>query len=488
QNTTQNQQTIYVRVTNISTTCFNTVSFDLIVNPLPVNSPISDLVLCDTDTDGLVQNIDLSLQTQNIIDGQSPGDYSVSYYTSLNDAQNNTNPIVGPFTNTTPFSQTIYVRITNNTTGCFSTDSQFDIIVNPEPFANRINDLEFCDNDLDGDDTNGFIQDINFENLAASILGPSQDPNDFQVTFYETLDDANTTSNPITFPYSNSTANVQEIFVRVDNNNTGCFNTRVSFQLNINPLPEFEVTSPQYICLGDTGLLLEVENPTELYDYFWVDANGNTVLGETITATQAGTYSVTATKLDGTGCSRTRDIVVIASSVATITEEDVIIDDGDSDNSILINNNNGNLGIGDYEFALLDSENNIVYNYQDEPFFDNLPGGIYTILVRDKNGCGEAELEVAVIELPKFFTPNDDGVNDTWNVKGVNTDFFPKSRISVFDRFGKPIAQFSIDHPGWNGRYNGRVVISNDYWVRVELTDRNGKVRVETQNFALLRR
>ncbi|MFD2568063.1 hypothetical protein ACFSRZ_11805, partial [Pseudotenacibaculum haliotis] len=165
QNTTQNQQTIYVRVTNNTTTCFNTVSFDLIVNPLPVNSPISDLVLCDTDTDGLVQNIDLSLQTQNIIDGQSPGDYSVSYYTSLNDAQNNTNPIVGPFTNTTPFSQTIYVRITNNTTGCFSTDSQFDIIINPEPQFLSLPDQEFCD-----DDTDGLVANIDLNALIPQIL------------------------------------------------------------------------------------------------------------------------------------------------------------------------------------------------------------------------------------------------------------------------------------------------------------------------------
>ena len=33
--------------------------------------------------------------------------------------------------------------------------------------------------------------------------------------------------------------------------------------------------------------------------------------------------------------------------------------------------------------------------------------------MRDKNGCGESELEVAVIELPKFFSPNNDEENDT---------------------------------------------------------------------------
>jgi gliding motility-associated-like protein len=169
----------------------------------------------------------------------------------------------------------------------------------------------------------------------------------------------------------------------------------------------------------------------------------------------------------------------------------VIIDDGDDNNSILINNNLGVLGVDDYEFALLNHERDFVYPYQDEPFLGNLRGGIYIILVRDKNGCGVAELEVTVLEMPKFFTPNSDGIRDLWNLEGITQefiDYFPSSKISVFNRFGKFIADFTIDHPGWNGRYNGQVVMSNDYWVWVELTDRNGNVRVETRNFSLLRR
>ncbi|MEQ6124161.1 T9SS type B sorting domain-containing protein [Pseudotenacibaculum sp. MALMAid0570] len=469
-----------------------TNSIRLTVDPLPNVGTLENIELCveadNLGINGFAQNIDLEQQTPIVLGAQDPNNFSVSYHTTQEDADLGINPLTSPFNNTVAFQQTIYVRVQNLTTLCFNTDNSFDIIVNTNPIINRVDNLEFCDNMLDGDDTNGFVQDINLDTQTTSILGVNQSTIDFSVTFYETLEDANSEINPISSPYNNTIANMQDIYVRVENNNTGCFNTALAFQLIVNSLPEFEVTSPQYICIEDMNLSLGVENPADTYDYFWIDADGNTVLGETMNATKPGIYSVTATKLDGSNCSRTRDIVVITSGLATITEEDVIIDDGDNDNSILINNNNGNLGLGNYEFALLDIDGNFVYSYQDEPFFGNLPGGIYTILVRDKNGCGEAELEVAVIELPKFFTPNDDGINDTWNVKGVNTDFFPRSKISVFDRYGKFIADFTIDQPGWNGRYNGQVVISNDYWVRVELIDRNGKVRVETQNFALLRR
>ena len=498
-NTLENQQTIFVRGVNNATGCANTsISFEIIVNPLPVVTPIDDFILCDdgtavveqigSTTDGIMPNINLQALTPQILEFLNPNDHSVSYHYSLTDAENNTNPITAPFTNTIAFSQPIYVRILNLTTQCRSTIYNFNLIINPIPEINTVEDFSFCDDDTDGDDTNGFIQNIDLGSQIPSILGPNQNTNDFEVTFYESLQDADNGENSLNSLYSNTIADTQPIYVRVLNNNTGCINTSLAFNIIVNPLPDFQVRTPQFICLNKDSLILDTESSAENYDYFWIDTDGNTILGKSITIVKGGIYYITATQIDGSGCSRTREVVVTESNLASITDEDVIIDDGDDDNSILINNNPGNLGLGNYEFALLDNDGNIVYHYQDEPFFGNLKGGIYTILVRDKNGCGEAELEVAVIELPKFFTPNSDGVNDHWNVKGVTKEFFPKSKISIFDRYGKFIADFTIDHPGWNGRYNGKVVFSNDYWARVELINKHGKVRVETRNFALLRR
>jgi hypothetical protein len=90
-------------------------------------------------------------------------------------------------------------------------------------------------------------------------------------------------------------------------------------------------------------------------------------------------------------------------------ENDITIIDDSTNNSIAIDNQNNNLGIGDYEFTLDDSFG----TYQDEPNFDFVASGLHTIYVRDKNGCGTAAIEVSVIGYPKFFTPNNDGINDT---------------------------------------------------------------------------
>ncbi|WP_175578777.1 hypothetical protein, partial [Tenacibaculum aiptasiae] len=71
------------------------------------------------------------------------------------------------------------------------------------------------------------------------------------------------------------------------------------------------------------------------------------------------------------------------------------------------------------EFAIVDEDNNMT-GFQDDPLFNNIYGGFYNVIVRDKNGCKpDAQLKVSVIEYPKFITPNGDGKNDTWKIKGA---------------------------------------------------------------------
>lgn len=492
QNTISNLQTIYVRVEDLGSACANFgVSFDLIVNPLPTINPPSDLILCDTNSDGLVQDIDLSMVTSEILGDQDPNNFMVTYYLSQSDLETASNPISSPFTNTQANIQTLFVRIDNLSTNCYTSSSSFDIIINSAPLIYPTDNIEICDNDEDGDDANGFVQNIDLLAQIPQLLGTDQSTEDFEVEFYESLEDAQLGNNSLNSPYSNTDPDSQIIYVRVENKNTGCSSITRAFSININSLPEYEVNTPQFICVGEESIELSVENPSDTYDYFWIDNDGETILGETITVTAGGTYSVTAIKADGSGCSVTKDIIVNQSSIPILTDEHVIIDDGNENNSILVNDNIGVLGIGDYEYALLDADREIVYEYQDESFFGNLRGGIYFILVRDKNGCGQAELEVAVLEVPKFFTPNNDGINDLWNLKGITTefkDYFPVSKISVFDRYGKFIANFSIEEPGWNGRYNGQVLMSNDYWYSITLRDRNGRMREVKGNMSLLRR
>jgi gliding motility-associated-like protein len=491
-NTTANRQTIYVRVTNNTTGCYvDRSSFDLIVNPLPIANFVPDLEVCDDGTGGSAQNgiasgIELDVQTAGILGAQDPANFTVTYHRSFEDARDNIDPIPASYTNETPFVQTIHIRIVNLLTGCVNSISNFNLIINEEPTAEDIGDLPYCDDDLDGDDTNGFVQNIDLDSQIPGILGIDQDEDDFTVTFHELASDAADGLNPLSSPYSNTQVDSQTIYVRIVKDDTGCVNSSYSFNVVINPLPDFQLTSPQIVCLNDPTLVLAPENPAGIYDYVWNDPEGNETVGSQLDPTVGGVYSLTATATDGTGCTRTREVTVTESIIATLTDADISIVDDSENNSISIDPTN--LGIGDYEYALADDNGNIIANYQDDPLFENLEGGFYTVLVRDKNGCGTASLDVPVVEFPRFFTPNNDGVNDTWAIKGANSIFFPESEVNIFNRFGKVVAQIRIDNPGWDGTFNGKTLPSDDYWFSIRLVDRNGNVRTRTGNMSLLRR
>ena len=427
------------------------------------------------------------MQTPGILGTQNPTQFSVTYHASLADAQANILPLGSPFSNSVPFSQSdLCACVQRMLTQCTNGISNFNAIVNPEPTTQNVSNLSYCDDDTDGDDTNGFVQNIDLDSQILGILGPLQDPDDFTVTFHETQTDASAATDALSSPYTNTTVDQQTIFVRVENKDTGCVNDDFTFDVIVNPLPRFRVTSPQIVCLSGPPLTIGVENPTAVYDYVWTAPDGSNIIGSDITISSGGLYTVTATTTNGTGCTRTSEIQVNESSIATITDNDVTIVDDSDNNSITIDPTN--LGIGDYEYALIDQDGQLS-SFQQDPVFENLLGGFYTIVVQDKNGCRpNAELLVSVIEFPKFFTPNNDGINDTWAIKGANAIFFPSAQINIFNRFGKVVAQIDVDDEGWDGSYAGKILPSDDYWFSIILVDRNGIARERKGNFSLLRR
>jgi gliding motility-associated-like protein len=503
ENTIKDLQTIYVRVTNNNTGCFTDHnSFQLIVNPLPMANFVKDLEVCDDNSDGSARNgfsqiIDLESQTNGILGNQDPNIYAVTYHHSLEEAQNGTNKLLSPYSNTTPNKETIYVRVYNASTKCANGISNFQVIVNPEPTFTAISNLSYCDDSLDGDDTNGAVQNIDLDSQIPILLGAPQDPDDYEVTFHSSKANASSGDLPIESPYTNTNA-VETMYVRIRHKTTSCVNDDATFEVIVNSLPKFTVTSPQTICLNDTPKNIAVENTTAIYSYVWKDTNGNEVgTADNLEITTGGNYTVTATTTNGTMCTRAETIVVKESNPATLLASYVtIIDEGNnigSENnlSIVIDTLNNDLGPGNYQFALKNDDQNTTTFYQEEPLFENLEGGIYTIIVNDKNGCiPDATLKVSVLQFPKFFTPNGDNKNDTWIIKGANKTFYPNSSINIFNRYGKLVAQIPIDGKGWNGTYNSKKLISDDYWYTITLipADATKQTINKTGHFSLLRK
>jgi gliding motility-associated-like protein len=75
--------------------------------------------------------------------------------------------------------------------------------------------------------------------------------------------------------------------------------------------------------------------------------------------------------------------------------------------------------------------------------------------------------EVDCIKIPNAFTPNSDGVNDTWIIE--NIDLFPGSYTYVYNRWGQELFMAKPTEDPWDGRFNGKFVPSGTYLYVINL-------------------
>lgn len=135
---------------------------------------------------------------------------------------------------------------------------------------------------------------------------------------------------------------------------------------------------------------------------------------------------------------------------------------------------------GDYLYQLDDGP------FQEKASFESVSFGVHSITVKDRYGCSLAVTvnDIHVIDYPKFFTPNGDNYNDTWNVFELQNDL--SSKIHIFDRYGKLLKEIRPNGNGWNGTYNGKALPADDYWFVIHYTEQN--IRKEFKSHFSLKR
>lgn len=449
-NTTAFNETVFVRVENRQgTQCADTSqSFDLVVQPKPLAND-TNAFQCDEDGVPDSQTIFNLSEFDNTVAAAASG-MTVTYHLSLSDAENAINELNNTsYTNTSP-SQTIFARVTDNATGCYNT-STITLSVSASDAQDTF--LESCDDDGVEDGLTNF----NLSDADSSVLASA--PPNVTVNYYATLNEALTEQNTLPTNYTNTTANNQIIFARAESPDGNCYGIS-EVELIVNDLPMVEPVelvdycgnNPQPLTI-DAGML---PGSTSDYTYLW-DTNETTY---SIQVTNGGNYSVQV--MNTNGCSSTRVITVIISDAATINSIDVAHAGTGPNGSATINAS----GLGDYEYRI-----NLDDPFQDSNIFENLEPGFYTAYVRDKNGCGTVEQDFSIIGYPRFFTPNNDGFNDFWQLIGTSVLFEPDAQIFIFDRYGKLLAQIPADGPGWDGTYNNAPMPSSDYWFTATLAD-----------------
>ena len=444
-------QNIYIRVdSQINNDCLGLghhITLNVERIPIIENQVIRN---CDDNHDGVFGFDTSNLQT-TLLNGLTG--VSVTYKDQNGIAL--PSPLPNPFITT---SQTITARATNTTpTACYDEATiQFIIDDLPEAFPIATTLITACDDEINPLSQDGLFP-FNTSTFQSTILGSQTG---MIVNYYDAS--GVVLPSPLPNPFTTAT---QTITVEVINPiNTTCKAT-LSIPFVLKPTPRINTTGTELVCSNNPNFIKIIDAALEdittmnNFTYQWF-LDGNILTGETnysLTVNTEGNYTVVVTNAQN--CSKTRTITVEASNIATI--EHIVINDLSDNNSIIVNVS----GSGDYEYSI-DGE-----NYQSSNTFYNIESGIYTIYVIDKNGCGIAQEDISLLGIPNYFTPNGDGYNDYWNIKGVSTTYNAKTTIHIFDRYGKLLKQISPLSSGWDGKYLGKDVPSSDYWYVINLED-----------------
>ena len=436
------EEKITILVRSKYTDCEYKTQIKLVVKPLPIVPDLPPFIACDENGDGIAEYFDTSGLFSKLVGNQEG--ITVSYFDGSGTKLSDTFP--DWFTNTVPYEETITARLTDIVTGC-TAQTTLIFKTSDKPQIGTVEPLFACD---EGNGKGSF----DTAQIEKQLIGDQQG---LKVFYFDS--DGNELPSPLPAWFRNTESWNQTITVRVENaRNKSCF-SETTLTMKVNESPSIDLQKRYFLC--DLTPSLRIAASSDLDSFAWRNGKGE-VISESfdVEIFEAGKYSLTvARSVNDLYCENSWEFELVRSMPPKIT--DVKFQELSDNNTIEIEA----IGDGDFEYSL-DG-----VTFQENRLFEKVIGGMYTVFVRDKNGCGVDFKEIILLDYPQFFTPNNDGTNDSWNIMGIAG--FPFCKVYIYDRYGRLLAQLDSNSAGWNGEYMNTKLPSSDYWFRAYLG--NGK-------------
>ena len=262
---------------------------------------------------------------------------------------------------------------------------------------------------------------------------------------------------------------------------TGCFNNGLSATITVEILNGLDTSGANAavanVCVGNSTTvtlsnLTNLQNGNYTVNYQLSGSNVSTGSALVLIENGSGTFEIPAANLVNTGTTvfKVNGLISIATNCATLGENfvAVIFTIYSLPNPAL--EVDGNFFCLNDKPTIADLSANIVGDLQVEWFADEF-GGValsqFELLVQDAtyyavmtsaNGCqNEIRLAVTVdlnkcndLIIPDGFSPNNDGINDTFEIENIET-IFPNFKIEIFNRYGNIVYKGSKGIPNWDG-------------------------------------
>ncbi|MDD2635934.1 MAG: gliding motility-associated C-terminal domain-containing protein, partial [Bacteroidales bacterium] len=217
-------------------------------------------------------------------------------------------------------------------------------------------------------------------------------------------------------------------------------------------------------CYGynDGSISINAMGGTPPFTYNW-NSEGNHFSGTNKSNLYPGLYNITIS--DAQGCQL--DTLIELSQPDQIEYTFITIDPS------CIGNDDGYIeieamgGTPPYTFIWGNQTSSIEY-------ISGLIQGNYAFTITDSNGCLLETENIKLIDtnvdcltIPNAFTPNTDGINDTWIIE--NIEMFPWALIQIFNRWGQLVFEGYGAGKPWDGTWNGKIVPTGTYIYTVDL-------------------
>ncbi|GGH13371.1 gliding motility-associated C-terminal domain-containing protein [Mucilaginibacter phyllosphaerae] len=270
-----------------------------------------------------------------------------------------------------------------------------------------------------------------------------------------------TSQNPVNIP--NASAINAGTYHLVITSAGNCF-TSADVQVTVNAKPVVNVSPTKQICSG-TGTTINAF-ATDAVKYSWSpaiglsDANSANPVASPSASTLYTVKVTNASNCVGTGTVQVNVLptpVVNAGSNKKIFEGQSVKLDGNA--------------VGDV----------VSYIWTPADYLDN-PASltpiatppadiIYTLNAISVNNCSVNASSVFVrvynkIDIPTSFTPNNDGVNDSWNIAALET--YPQSLTTILTPNGKQVFQSRGYGKAWDGKFNGSALPAGTYYYIID--------------------
>lgn len=129
------------------------------------------------------------------------------------------------------------------------------------------------------------------------------------------------------------------------------------------------------------------------------------------------------------------------------------------------------------DLYILDAKNTgLFYNWntnETTQTIDASAGGLYSVTVTDSIGCvGYDDILISIkkrVIIPYTFSPNGDGINDVWEIEGL--DGYPNATVNIFNRWGNLVYTQKGEYQPWNGERKGKEATEGVYFYVISLND-----------------